>query len=135
MLSHKTKEETMNEVKVLEMLTDEVGVTGCGDAEFCLWGNEGDSWEMQNLKPNARYACVMVPIAEGYRLMTEDELASDDLKIDQNQYVEKTLYLKKLDSAPEEKLDDLKGKLDDFDKLAGEIRQQLKEIRDGIAKL
>jgi len=87
---HETKEEkAMSEVKIVEMKTDEFGITRKKDGEdefkYCLH-EDCCTWEYNNLKPYKRYVCAMIPIPDGYRLATDEDMKSN--KPDGYKYME-----------------------------------------------
>ncbi len=58
-------------MNVIEMRTNKLGVTARNIGGSCLVGCT--AWEANNLLPDTRYACCMIPIPEGYRLATEED--------------------------------------------------------------
>ena len=62
-------------MKVLEMITrdDEITRRDEKDGKPMPYLENTYGWQRKNLSPNTRYACCMIPIPEGYRLITQEE--------------------------------------------------------------
>ena len=57
-------------IKAIEMITNGHGVT---NSATVLCGGDIAAWEAKNLEPSTRYATLLIPIPDGYRLVTDDE--------------------------------------------------------------
>lgn len=62
-----------HDVRVLEMETNEEGITKKRTGGFRIDGPGIYQWEQNNLDPKTRYAVLMVPIPDGHRLAVDGE--------------------------------------------------------------
>ncbi len=134
-------------MNVLEMMTEESGITipyndsGKRIPDIC--GTK--HWQRDNLTPNTRYACCMIPIPEGYRLATEDDRKGakpagyshrsnvtncwlDGRSIGGKQWDADKLYAVPIKSAKDTKIEALQARLKDAEAEVAKVRGELGEI-------
>jgi hypothetical protein len=61
-----------HDVRVLEMMTNHYSQTDCRLSEAYI-SDGNNEWERDNLSPDTRYAVLMVPIPDGYKLSHKPE--------------------------------------------------------------
>jgi hypothetical protein len=133
------KEDEMSEVKVLEMETDGYSSTIISNTIFL---DGSPSWERDNLKPNTKYACVMIPLPEGYRLATVEELKELPKKsqalIDfewlisgrEGRSADKDyIYAVPIETSQDAKVKELQQKLKDAEEQVKAVRKEMKALK------